>query len=85
MPTYVSNPFSIFEMKSQALAFFNASIISSSVASVFPYNKFSLILVANNTGSYPTNPILPLKSIKSKSLTFNPYSPPNKTSPLSQS
>jgi len=39
-------------MKLHALANFNDSIISVSVALGLAYNKFYLIVVLNNTGSY---------------------------------
>jgi len=50
-PTSVSNPFSVFFMNSHALAYYNASIISSSVAFCLPYSRFYLIVVLNKTGS----------------------------------
>lgn len=40
-----------------ALEAFAASIISSIVASGFPYAILSAIVPANKTGSWPTNPI----------------------------
>lgn len=53
-PTKVSNPFYILQTKSYALAFFKASIISSSVASYLANKRFSLIDRANIAGSCPT-------------------------------
>tara|TARA_B110000285_G_C14626240_1_gene381362 strand:+ start:330 stop:560 length:231 start_codon:yes stop_codon:yes gene_type:complete len=43
-----------FSINYQALEFFKASLISSSVASDFPKRMFSFIEVLNKTGSYPT-------------------------------
>jgi hypothetical protein len=50
VPTNVSSPSSKLKTNS-ALAFFNASIQSYSVASLFPYNKLSLIVPIIITGS----------------------------------
>ena len=55
-------------MNLSALASLMTSFISSSVASDFPYNKFSLIVPRINTGSYPTQPILSLRASKLKDL-----------------
>lgn len=44
-------------MNSHALVSVKTLIISASVAFGLESNKFSLMVVANNTGSYPTYPI----------------------------
>ena len=63
-PTNVSRPFSKLITNSYALAYFSESSISYSVAFALPMSKFSLTLVANRTGSYPTYPIYPLSHYK---------------------
>jgi len=56
-PTKVSYPLGRPTIKLWALAFLAAAIISSSVAPSFPNAMFSLMLLANKTGSWLTTPI----------------------------
>lgn len=59
-PMYVSSLFSSSNTK-LALAFSRATLMSSSLASLLPKSKLSLIVPRINTGSYETYPIDSLK------------------------
>ena len=56
-PTRVLIPSGYLLTNSQALVFYRAFIISSSVASGFPIRMFFFIVVLKRTGSYDTYPI----------------------------
>ena len=71
-PTKVSNFEGSYYIKEYILAYFVASINSSSVASGFATNKLSFIDVANKTGSWPTYPIYSLSHLILHSLMSTP-------------
>ena len=59
-------------IKSCASAFSQAAFISAKVTSSRPYLIFSSIVVANNTGSWPTSPTWLLNHFRFRSLTSTP-------------
>lgn len=71
-PTKVLIPSSRVLTKSMASACLRASLIYSSVASSLPNRRFSLMDIANRTGSCPTYPILDLSHPRSMSFKFIP-------------
>lgn len=72
LPTKVSNLSGSWFTKAAASAFVRASWISYSVALGLASSRFSLIEVANRTGSWPTYPTCALSQSRSRSLRSRP-------------
>jgi hypothetical protein len=72
VPTNVSRPSDNWLCTKVAFAYCKASQHSSSVASLLPNNRLSLIDPIISTGSWLTYPIRSLRSPRSQSLMFYP-------------